>query len=296
MIWSIYNEKLVRRGEIFVEECIFGDWKKELGVMNDGKVGRPFDYSDTFMKLVAYIRYLFSLPYRQTEGFVRALSFHTGRKAPDYSIINRRINSLNVSIMGRRKKENDDDDGKVTIAVDSTGIKVTNRGEWLRKKWRREKKGYLKIHFAVDPKTKQVVSMDVTKEDVHDGTRLKKLVKRASRNTGAGIDKVIGDGAYDTRDNFRFLSNNNIEPAIKVRRTASLHARGCYERKVAVWKQFGDFKAWKDSVSYGSRWMVESVFSSMKRTFGEYVRAKKFPNMVREMVIKTSLYNTLLSL
>jgi len=292
MIWSIYNEKLVRRGEIFVEECIFGDWKKELGVMNEGKVGRPYDYSDTFMKLLAYIRYLFSLPYRQTEGFVRALSFHTGRKAPDYSIINRRINALNVSIMG--KKKNSDD--KVTIAVDSTGIKVTNRGEWLRKKWKREKKGYLKIHFAIDPKTKQVVSMDVTKEDVHDGTRLKKLVKRASKNTGTGIDRVIADGAYDSRDNFRFLSNNNIEPAIKVRRTSSLNARGCYERKVAVWKQFGDFNVWKDSVSYGSRWMVESVFSSMKRTFGEYVRARKFPNMVREMVIKTSLYNTLLSL
>jgi len=292
MIWSIYNEKLVRRGQIFVEECIFGDWKKELGVMNEGKVGRPFDYSDTFMKILAYIRYLFSLPYRQTEGFVRALSFHTGRKAPDYSIINRRINALNVSIMG--KKKNSDD--KVTIAVDSTGIKVTNRGEWLRKKWKREKKGYLKIHFAIDPKTKQVVSMDVTKEDVHDGTRLKKLVKRASKNTGAGIEKVIADGAYDTRDNFRFLSNNNIEPAIKVRRTSSLNARGCYGRKVAVWKQFGDFNVWKDSVSYGSRWIVESVFSSMKRTFGEYVRARKFPNMVREMVIKTSLYNMLLSL
>jgi hypothetical protein len=28
---------------------------------------------------------------------------------------------------------------------------------------------------------------------------------------------------------------------------------------------------WKDSVSYGKRWIVETVFSSLKRTFGEYV-------------------------
>lgn len=289
MIWSIYNEKLVRRGEIFVEQCIFGNWSKELAIMNDGKVGKPFEYADTFMTLLAYIRYLFNLPYRQTEGFVRALSSYTrSSKAPDYSIISRRINALKINIMPRRSK------GKVAIVVDSTGIKVTNRGDWLRKN-RRKKKGYLKIHFAIDPKTKQVVSMDVTREYVHEGTRLKELVKKA-KNASVKIDKVIADGAYDTRDNFRFLSNNHIEPAIKVRKTASLHARGCYARKIVTVKQFQDFKTWKDSVSYGSRWIVESVFSSMKRTFGEYVRAKKFPNMVREMVIKTSLYNMLTSM
>jgi hypothetical protein len=55
MIWSIYNEKLVRRGEIFVEQYIFGDWSKELSLMNDGKVGKPFDYADTFMALLASI-------------------------------------------------------------------------------------------------------------------------------------------------------------------------------------------------------------------------------------------------
>ncbi|MFZ0895407.1 MAG: transposase, partial [Candidatus Nitrosopolaris sp.] len=40
------------------------------------------------------------------------------------------------------------------------------------------------------------------------------------------------------------------------------------------------------------RWIVESVFSSMKRMFGEYVSARRFPNMVKEMMLKASLYNT----
>lgn len=192
--------------------------------------------------------------------------------------------------MARRKSK-----GKVTIAVDSTGIKVTNRGDWLRKKWDKEKKGYLKIHFAIDPKTKQVVSMDVTKENVHDGKRLRKLVKRASKNTGA-IGKVVADGAYDSKENFQFLSNNNIEPAIKVRKNTSLHAGGCYSRKIVAIKQLKDFNAWKDSVGYGSRWIVESAFSCIKRMFGEYVRARKYSNMVREMVIKANLYNMLLAI
>ena len=115
MIWSIYNEKLVRRGEIFVEQYIFRDWSKKLSIMNDGKVGRPYDYADTFMALLEYIRYLFSLPYRETEGFVRALSFYTRSKTPDYSIINRKVNALKMSIMARRRKEEE----KVIIAVDS---------------------------------------------------------------------------------------------------------------------------------------------------------------------------------
>ena len=54
-------------------------------------------------------------------------------------------------------KINDDDDDKSSlqhadnfiIAIDSTtGVKVTNRGEWIRHKWN-VKRGYLKIHVAV---------------------------------------------------------------------------------------------------------------------------------------------------
>ena len=64
------------------------------------------------------------------------------------------------------------------IAVDSTGIKVTNRGEWILDKWKnkRKRKGFIKIHAAVNIKTKKIVSMIVTKEDVHDGKMLKEIV------------------------------------------------------------------------------------------------------------------------
>lgn len=51
----------------------------------------------------------------------------------------------------------------------------------------------------------------------------------------------------------------------------------------------------KDSISYGKRWVVESIFSSMKRMFGEYVSAVKYPNMVKEIMLKASLYNLFIS-
>ena len=34
-----------------------------------------------------------------------------------------------------------------------------------------------------------------------------------------------------------------------------------------------------------------SVFSSMKRMFGEYVTAIRLENMIREIMLKASLYN-----
>ena len=41
----------------------------------------------------------------------------------------------------------------------------------------------------------------------------------------------------------------------------------------------------------GDGWMAESAFSSIKRMFGEYTSAIRFQNMVKEMMIKVSLYN-----
>ena len=51
-------------------------------------------------------------------------------------------------------------------------------------------------------------------------------------------------------------------------------------------------KKWKDSVSYGKRWIVETVFSCIKRIFdGEYVTAIRLENIVKEILLKVSLYN-----
>ncbi|MEP0824646.1 MAG: hypothetical protein HRF40_04105 [Nitrososphaera sp.] len=83
-----------------------------------------------------------------------------------------------------------------------------------------------------------------------------------------------------------------IEPAIKVKKNSSGKAHCCYPRKVAVLQQLSDFDRWKRSISYGHRWIAESVFSSaMKRMFGEYVMARRYQNAVKEMFLKVSLYN-----
>jgi hypothetical protein len=170
--WHSYNEALVRRGELDLDSSVLEEWKRELKKANDGKVGEPYHYPESYIRLLAFVRLLFHQPYRQTEGFVHFLSrFVEGLQAPDYSTIDRRVNRLQISLNESLIRSNE----PVSIAVDSSGVKVHNVGDWIRRVWK-VKKGYLKIHFAVDVKTGQVVSMDVSSEKVGDG---KRLVKRA---------------------------------------------------------------------------------------------------------------------
>ena len=61
--------------------------------------------------------------------------------------------------------------------------------------------------------------------------------------------------------------------------------------------QRNDFEQWKDSVSYdGQMWIAETVFSSLKRMFGEYVYSIKMENMKLELMLKASLYNKFMSI
>jgi hypothetical protein len=128
-----------------------------------------------------------------------------------------------------------------SIAVDSSGVKVHNTGDWIRKVWK-VKKGYLKIHFAVDVKTGQVVSMDVSSEKVGDGKRrLKRLVKRAEERVR--VKRVLAEGAHDSKANFNFLTQEGIKPVIRVRKGSVPRSRGSRVRKLAVIEQQADVQA-----------------------------------------------------
>ncbi len=283
--WKEYNEALVRRGEILLDMDFIDTWPDELAKMNDGKVGKPFDYPESLIKLLAVV-HAYLLPYRQSEGFTRALMRHTSLKAPDFTSIAWRVAKMDVSIDNTIADD-------IVIAADSSGIKVANRGEWIRKRWH-VRRGFIKMHIAVDKETREIVAMKVTKEHVHDGKKLMPLVKQVMQN--ANVTKVIADGAYDSRKNFRFLSDNDIEPVIKVRKNASLHARGCMPRKLSVIEQKEDLDAWKHKHGYGYRWVAESAFSAFKRTFGEHVKAVKWKNMVKELMLKASIYNMFIAM
>lgn len=139
--------------------------------------------------------------------------------------------------------------------------------------------------------------MDATDEHVHGNKMLPELVDDITKsNNEFVVDRILADGAYDSNDTFRCLSHNEIIPGIKVRKNSRVRKTAHLLRNLSVIAQRIDIQQWKDSVSYGQRWIVETVFSSMKRMFGEYVYSVKMENMKQELILKASLYNKFMSL
>ena len=287
--WPSYNKSLVRRGEILFSYDFLDIWDDDLATMNENKKGKKYKFPDSFILIISYIRVYFHLPYRQTEGIIKATigkSIPDYKQPPSYSQICRRTNKLDIDI-------NSGIDGDVVIiAADSTGIKVTNRGQWMQDKWKTGKKGYLKIHVAVNIKTKEILALEVTDEKVHDSKVMKNLVEGVMNNNhNIKIKSFMGDGAYDSNENFKYLKEKRIRPIIKVKRNSIISSRNNKIRNEKVQLQTKDYQKWKKKRKYGQRWMVETAFSSIKRMFGEYTSAIKFQNMVKDMTMKVSLYN-----
>ncbi len=302
--WKEYNNQLVRRGEALLDFDFLKGWGVELEKMNENKWSRPYEYPESFAKFLAFLYVAFNLPYRQLEGFIKALMrLNPDLKKPDHATIHRRVMKLNLNLDDSLKKSKE----PITIAVDASGIKVTNRGEWIRKKWKKEKKGFVKIHFAVDTKKRQIVAMEVTDEKTGDIKKFESLVEKSSKKQK--VKKVLADSAYDSRKNYSYLKEKGIEPGIKPRkvlttpkgwkdlkgRRINAKARGNMTRKKEVMEYTIDPDKWKQKKGYGERWNVEILFSAFKRIYGEYARAKDFKNMIREMELKVFTYNFLLN-
>ena len=214
------------------------------------------------MLLLATV-HVYLLPYRQLlEGFLRMMSIHIEKlqeAVPDYTTMWWRV-VVKVKVH-LNPKINLEKDVITIIAVDSTGIKVTNRGgEWIREKWNnnnnnnKKRRGFIKIHVAVNVRTKKILSMEVTKEDVYDdGKMLKKLVDNvvvSENNDVKKKKKILADGAYDSNDNFRYIDKMKIEPVIRVRKNSSTKAHVCSSmpRKMVVIEQLRDMKRWKKNM------------------------------------------------
>jgi hypothetical protein len=290
MYWRVVDERLIGRGELLLSLDFLESYDLELSVLNFGKVGRPYRVTCMYVVFLAVVRYLFCMPYRQLEGFTRALHRLIPRLPPvDYSWVRRRILRLDLRpYMSLRSY-----DGPVSIAVDSSGVRVCRCGGWVERVYGRRKR-YIKIHFAVDINTKEVISMDVTTDDVHDSEVLPRLLKDASMNRD--VIEAFMDGAYDTRGSYILLRMMGVGPIIKPRANARTDW-GPPERRIsaAIPKMFGE-RGWSMFMGYGRRWAVETAFSTYKRLYGEYCMSRSIENIERELKAKAYIYNTLINM
>ena len=290
MGWKEIDEKLIRRGELLLDLGFLEGYEEELQAMNHGKTGPPYRLARSYIHLLSTIRHLYSMPYRQLEGFTRSLHRLVPQLPPgDYSGLRKRILTLNPDPYAALKEA----DEPITIAIDSTGVKVHRAGGWVERK-HGKKKRYVKLHFAVDVESKEVVAMMISTDDVHDVKAFPGLVGEAGRRRT--VASWLGDGAYDAGMVYEMLEARGIEAVIKPRRNSRLDtASPARRREVEQYLDLG-YEAWAREKDYGRRWMAETAFSTFKRLFGEHCLARTMENIARELVAKVALYNMLVNL
>ena len=283
--WKEINRKLIKRGEFLINPRFLSTWIDEIRQMNAGKVGQPYLYPKSLIEFLAYL-HCHGLPYRQCQGILEGLSNNYAYRFPviSYTQICRRMNCLEIDF--RSTEQN------LIVAIDGSGEKVSNRGEWIRHKWK-VRRGWIKVVIIGTPDGK-VVDVRVGNENLDE----RKAGRGMIRANHKRIAKVIADGAHDCRETFNLCERYGIETAIKIRKDASTRSRGSPRRRKEVWlyKHLG-YERWAKKKGYGLRWPAsEGIFSATKRLFGEYVRATKKRNMYHEIKLKFWAYNQLLGI
>ena len=278
---------MIKKGEWFFDFSFLESIQEELVEMNKNKVGKPYKYSNSFIEFEAKLQPYFD--YRSIQGICKALQ----EKIVDFPMNNysnacRRINDLSLSL------PNVDFDKPIYVGNDGSGIKVSNRGEWMRQKWQ-VRRGWIKAVITVDVEKKKILDIEVfekgdSEPDIFE-RHIKGLIKK-----GARIKKACADGAHDKRKLFNALEKYKIEQAIKIRSNASTKAKGSISRarEVRRFKALG-YETWAKEKNYGMRWATEGKFSCVKRKFGEYVRSTKKYNMIEEARRKFVLYERMIA-
>ena len=101
--------------------------------------------------------------------------------------------------------------------MDSTGITVTNRGDWMREKWKVHR-GWIKVHAMIDGETNQILGLEVTDESIQDELMFKPLIDQVTTcGNEIKIQQVFGDGAYDWNHIFYLLEDYDIQSGVKTR-------------------------------------------------------------------------------
>jgi len=232
---------LRQRGDItiwFTEEAL-APWRPA----KTGARGRTQEYSDLAIETALFIRQVFHLPPRQTEGFMNSLSriMKATISIPDYSSI-----SIPMHVLSHAMES-----GSLVI-VDSTGLKFYGNDEWhqethdvpARRAWR-------KLHLAID-EHHQVLACEFTAPDVGDPSAVADLLTQ----TVTPFQTFIGDGAYDGEPVSQAVMNHqpNAQVVIPPHRTAVLSTAGDTQRDhhIEGIAQQG-YLAWKRITGYNLR-------------------------------------------
>lgn len=283
--WKTYNLSLKNRGKItfWFSEDIKTNWYYK----GNNKPGGQIKYSDSTMEFILILKYIYKLGYRQVEGFVGdiiKLMKIEGLAVPSYTQIQRRGSEIEIDIRIRKGvKQN------VNVVIDSTGLKVYGEGEWkVRQHGWNKHRTWRKLHIASDGEDLEILSIELTGNEVDDATAGKQVVEQIEEQ----IDKIMGDGAYDKKK-FRGGISPEIEQIIPPQHNAVVSPEEDMAQRNRAIKRISEIglEKWKEEVGYHRRSKAEVNMFRYKIVFTEKMSSRIPKNENTEVKIKCKILN-----
>jgi len=207
---------------------------------------------------------------------------------PGHSVIHRGMKKLSIKyirkVMNRvtrflRRKG-------MNIAVDSTGFRTNNSSIWydIRIKRRNKRRDCIKLHISVDVDTGVIHWFTVTDWNRHDSPEFKNLIKHLPE-----LGNVLGDKAYSSRNNCQIAADKNGVPFLHFKDNVTNYAKGKPAWIISIREYKNNAKEWLST--YHLRSIVESVFSSIKKRWGSFLRSRRKWMQKKELSLKVLSYN-----
>lgn len=173
-----------------------------------------------------------------------------------------------------------------TIVVDSTGFRLKTSSAWydIRINRKNQKRDNSKLHIAIEVRRNAIISFKITSHKRNDSPQLEFLLRNLKF-----FRRVIGDSGYLSRHNCDIVVEKNGKPFFKLKSNTTGKARGS-----TAWKKMIGFATeCKDAFDkiYHLRSQIEGVNSSLKRRYGNCLRAIKRRTRNIVLALKVVAYN-----
>ena len=289
--WPEYEAGLRGRGSLTL--WITPDALSQWAAVARATRGGQAQYSDLAIEATLMLGCAFRLRLRQTEGLMNSVLALMGLRlpVPDHTTLSRRAKKRPAV---RRPGL---PEGPLDVLIDSTGLKVFGAGQWLQQKHgAKSRRGWRKLHLAVDADSGLIVAHTLTDQDADDPSQVEPLLGQIN----GGIAKVIADGAYDGAPTYLTIAQHGdgIEIVIPPRSTA---VRRCghgpptqRDRHLEVIGAQGRL-AWQAAAGYGKRARVETAMGRYKAIIGARLRARDPGAQQTEAAIGVAVLNRMLA-
>src|SRR6202790_354657 len=288
--WPEYDAALVQRGSITVwltEEAVAAWHAPATGTRG----GQPI-YSAIAIETGLARRLVFHQPLRQTEGLLRSIAdvLEINIAIPDHTTLSRRGGGLTIL------PKQIDRDEPLHLLVDSTGLKIYGEGEWLDQKHSiRSRRRWRKLHLGMDANTHEIVAVELTPDDIGDGTEIPSLLDQID----ADVASMTADGAYDGEAVYDAVAERYPGAAVIIppRVTAVTGGTTAIQRDlhIATIAKHGRM-GWQRRSGYNRRSLIGTAMFRYKTIISRRLHARTLPNQPTEAKIGCGVLNRMTAL